>query len=143
MTLLLSDVRYHFFKRSDCHKISIQEIWIQFMFFAGNIPFTSYHRVNPEFLHKGKYAFRANDPACFALDPASNKPIANIRQGSKGDGVKWVQWNLKNKGYDIRSAGVDDICGKATAAAIIKFQRDKGLSADGICGVKTREKLRG
>lgn len=71
------------------------------------------------------------------------EPTANIRQGSKGDGVKWVQWNLKNKGYDIGSAGIDGDCGKSTAAAIIKFQRDKGLSADGICGANTREKLRG
>ena len=76
-------------------------------------------------------------PPPFALEPSSN-----VKRGSKGDGVRWVQWMLRQAGYDVGSTGVDGDCGKATVAAITRFQSDHGLSADGICGVKTRNKLK-
>lgn len=38
-----------------------------------------------------------------------------------------IQQALLDKGYDIGSYGVDDIIGKDTRAALMQFQRDKGL----------------
>ncbi len=70
------------------------------------------------------------------------EPSGNIRNGSKGDGVRWVQWMLKRAGYDIGCTGIDGDCGKNTVNAITRFQSDYGLAADGICGVKTRAKLK-
>lgn len=58
-----------------------------------------------------------------------------LRKGSSGSGVKQVQQRLANWGY--YSGAVDGVYGSATEAAVRKFQRNNGLSADGICGVKT------
>ena len=77
-------------------------------------------------------------PACPYAEPA-----ANVKRGSKGDGVRWVQWQLRRLGYDIGGTGIDGDCGSKTAAAITAFQRDRGLSADGIAGAKTRAALGG
>ncbi|MCI8360015.1 MAG: N-acetylmuramoyl-L-alanine amidase [Clostridiales bacterium] len=71
------------------------------------------------------------------------EPAVNVKRGGKGDGVRWVQWMLKQAGYDIGSTGIDGDCGSKTVAAITQFQKDHGLAADGICGVKTRAALKG
>lgn len=70
------------------------------------------------------------------------EPTGNVKRGSKGDGVRWVQWQLRRLGYDIGGTGIDGDCGSKTAAAITAFQRDHGLSADGIAGAKTRAALK-
>jgi len=49
--------------------------------------------------------------------------------------VKTVQTKLKNWGYYTGS--VDGIYGTKTKAAVVKFQKNNGLSADGIVGSKT------
>ncbi len=58
-----------------------------------------------------------------------------LRKGSSGSGVKQVQQRLLNWGYYTGS--VDGVYGSATETAVRKFQRNNGLSVDGICGVKT------
>ena len=58
-----------------------------------------------------------------------------LRKGSSGNAVKQVQQKLANWGY--YSGSVDGVYGSATEAAVRKFQRNNGLAADGICGVKT------
>ncbi len=58
-----------------------------------------------------------------------------LRRGSSGSGVRQVQQRLLNWGY--YSGSVDGVYGSATEAAVRKFQRNNGLTADGICGVKT------
>ena len=63
-------------------------------------------------------------------------------QGSSGDAVKSLQWAMQQLGYDIGSAGIDGKFGPATAAALKKFQRDSGISADGIAGNDTRAAFR-
>lgn len=54
---------------------------------------------------------------------------AAIKRGMKGDSVEWVQ---KRVGVDT-----DGDFGNKTYAAVVKFQRDKGLSPDGVVGKKT------
>ena len=64
-----------------------------------------------------------------------------IRRGSKGDSVKECQRLLQKLGYDLGSYGVDGDFGRATEAAVKKFQQEHGLTADGVCGPKTWEAL--
>ena len=52
---------------------------------------------------------------------------------------KWVQWQLNRHGAAL---DVDGVFGKLSDAALRIFQRANGLSADGICGAKTREALK-
>ena len=57
------------------------------------------------------------------------------RYGSTGSEVKKIQTVLKNLGY--YKGSVDGIYGTKTKNAVTSFQRDCGLTADGICGSKT------
>lgn len=45
-----------------------------------------------------------------------------------------IQNYLKSQGYDLGSYGADGDYGAGTTAAVIAFQKDKGLEADGIWG---------
>ncbi len=63
------------------------------------------------------------------------KTASVLRKGSSGDGVRQIQTRLANWGY--YSGKVDGIFGSGTESAVRKFQRNNGLTADGICGVKT------
>lgn len=55
--------------------------------------------------------------------------------GSTGSEVKKVQKKLKELGYYTGS--VDGIYGKQTKNAVTKFQKNCGITADGICGKQT------
>lgn len=59
----------------------------------------------------------------------------NLYWGSKGEKVKQVQEKLKRWGY--YSGSIDGIYGSGTQTAVKKFQRNNGLSVDGIVGKKT------
>ena len=56
-----------------------------------------------------------------------------LKKGSKGDDVKELQ--------ELLNITVDGDFGPATELAVMKFQAQKGLVADGIVGPKTWEKL--
>lgn len=53
--------------------------------------------------------------------------------------IKKIQEKLNQLGYDCGKA--DGVSGKKTTAAVKKFQKDKGLTADGIPGAKTKEAM--
>ena len=59
--------------------------------------------------------------------------------GSRGPEVKAIQQELKDRG--LYKGSVDGIYGQQTKDAVIKFQKQKGLSADGIAGPQTLKKL--
>lgn len=59
--------------------------------------------------------------------------------GSQGEEVRQIQLQLKNLGYF--NDKIDGIYGKQTKEAVVKFQMDNNLIADGIAGTKTLEKL--
>ena len=61
------------------------------------------------------------------------------RMGSTGGEVTAIQNALKKKGY--YTAKVDGIFGSRTLAAVKKFQKDAGLTVDGIAGPKTLKAL--
>lgn len=68
-----------------------------------------------------------------------------LRKGSTGEQVKTLQRLLSALGYKMkdgwRTYGVDGSFGNATYNAVIKYQKAKGLSADGIVGANTWNKL--
>lgn len=67
------------------------------------------------------------------------EPTANVKNGSRGDGARWVQWMLNQHGYSL---DVDGIFGAKSSAALRDFQKKNGLTVDGICGTMTRAVLK-
>lgn len=59
--------------------------------------------------------------------------------GSTGQEVRNIQTRLKSWGY--YSGSVDGIYGWRTAAAVKEFQKKHGLTADGVAGAATLEKI--
>lgn len=60
-----------------------------------------------------------------------------LRRGDKGEYVTLLQTELIQRGYDLGKWGADGSYGAATETAVKAFQKDSGLTADGICGPKT------
>lgn len=86
-----------------------------------------------------KYFLYLWDDADIKVNPY-REPMTNLKQGSKGVCVKWLQYELRLNGYDV---AVDGIFGPLTDAAVCHFQFKAGLITDGIVGPKTRSKLKG
>lgn len=63
----------------------------------------------------------------------------SLRTGSRGNDVKKLQSNLKSLGYSVGS--IDGIFGKRTKNAVIAFQKDNNLSANGVADSKTLKTL--
>ena len=63
--------------------------------------------------------------------------MANLKYGSSGDDVKKLQEALVGAGYDVGKTGADGVLGKNTEAAIKQYQKDNGLTVDGIAGKNT------
>ena len=73
-------------------------------------------------------------------EPVSNpyKLTASVmREGSRGESVAWLQWELRSRGYDIK---VDQIYGPKTKAAVEDFQQK--VFVDGVTGPLTIDKLK-
>lgn len=66
-----------------------------------------------------------------------------LRRGDKGEYVTVLQTELMQRGYDLGKWGADGSYGQATETAVKAFQKDSGLTADGICGPKTWAALEG
>lgn len=67
-----------------------------------------------------------------------NKPTSTIRKGSRGEAVKWIQFELIESGYKLT---IDGIFGKTTLKYVKKFQQSSKLVVDGIVGTKTIDAL--
>ena len=63
---------------------------------------------------------------------------STLRKGDKGDGVKWLQWELVDRGYNCGDTGVDGSFGGKTERGVKAFQEANGLDIDGVCGPMTR-----
>ena len=55
--------------------------------------------------------------------------------GSRSEEVKSIQRSLRDRGYDVGT--IDGIFGTKTKNAVMRFQKDKGLTVDGIAGKQT------
>lgn len=78
-------------------------------------------------------------PACVDGDVPEPDPGTRptLRRGDKGAYVTLAQTELRNKGYDLGSCGVDGDFGRATEAAVKQLQKDAGLVQDGVIGPRT------
>lgn len=63
--------------------------------------------------------------------------LHQLKKGCKGEEVRALQILLMGRGFDVGKAGADGEFGTDTHNAVIKFQRDQGLDADGIAGKDT------
>lgn len=66
---------------------------------------------------------------------SQDSSYAVSRLGSSGDEVKSIQRKLSSLGY--YNGSVDGVYGNATKSAVTAFQRNCGITADGICGNQT------
>ena len=64
-----------------------------------------------------------------------------LKKGTKGNITKLAQEKLISLGYDLGKYGADSNFGTATHNAVVKFQKDNGLTPDGIIGQNTWRKL--
>lgn len=65
--------------------------------------------------------------------------VSILRKGNKGPAVKQLQSDLMELGYDLGKYKADGRYGDDTEAAVVAFQLDKHLKADGIAGPITLE----
>lgn len=77
------------------------------------------------------------------IEPATTKVVKNnyLSNFTRGEFVKWTQKQLKRKGYNIGSYGIDGGYGTDTEKAVRKYQKDKKLSVDGCVGIEVVKSL--
>ena len=89
------------------------------------------------------YASKATPEVATAPKPVAkcpyDEPKTALRYGSKGCGVRWVQWHLNRTGEKLT---VDGSFGPLTKAAVLRFQKRQKLAQDGVVGPRTRAALR-
>jgi zinc D-Ala-D-Ala carboxypeptidase len=76
-------------------------------------------------------------PRHAALRPAALS-WPSVQKGAKGERVRTIQYLLSQRGYKVT---IDGTFGTTTQAAVIKFQKKAGVTADGIVGSTTWPKL--
>lgn len=70
------------------------------------------------------------------------QPTTTLRSGAKGDGVKWVQWELVEAGYDLSGhGGIDGIFLSYTDQCVRDFQKSCKITVDGAVGPITRQEF--
>jgi peptidoglycan DL-endopeptidase LytE len=72
-----------------------------------------------------------------AVQPTASR---TLKIGSRGKDVSQLQSQLKSLGY-FTYPSITEYYGTITAEAVRKFQKDYGLSVDGVAGSKTLNKL--
>ena len=65
-------------------------------------------------------------------------PTRTLTKGKRGEDVKWLQWELNDRGF---SCSVDGSFGPGTKEALMAYQVSAGLAPDGSCGPATRKEL--
>lgn len=93
--------------------------------------------LRPKSFYPPKPALKPDKPAAPKKRHETNKfvvPRVQLSKGRKGDGVSWIQYQLKLKLTDV----FDD----NTVYGVKVFQKKMGLKPDGIVGSKTLAKLK-
>ncbi len=75
--------------------------------------------------------------------PTTGLPQTTLRQGDRGEAVRMLQQSLIRLGYMTEAAynTGPGVFGPKTDAALRAFQRDAGITVDGIYGPQTRQAL--
>ena len=69
------------------------------------------------------------------------KPSEDINPGDSSEGVKWVQWILQFTNYGLQGKTIDGVYDDETAEVVKKFQKEQGLTDDGVINSATVDKL--
>ena len=69
------------------------------------------------------------------------KPSEDINPGDSNEGVKWVQWILQFTNYGLQGKTIDGVYDDETAEVVKKFQKEQGLTDDGVINSVTVDKL--
>ena len=104
--------------------------------------------VEPKYMLDPDFQLECGEAGCAAVSeffgvpykqayPNHNRPT--VRQGSRGDDVRYLQMKLVTKLYPLGT--IDGIFGARTDTAVRQFQRENGLVVDGIVGKNTWAKL--
>lgn len=91
-------------------------------------------------IEKGKVTSKKTCPYTEPTSVVNRKKYEYGKITKGNENVKWVQWWLKEKGY--YSDKIDGFFGAGTEKAVKKFQKAKGLEADGQVGPATRKALK-
>ena len=77
------------------------------------------------------------------IGPATTKVVMSnyLKNFTRGEFARWTQTQLKRKGYNLGSYGIDGGYGNDTEKAIKKYQKDKGLTVDGCVGIEVVKSL--
>ena len=94
---------------------------------------------------KGNNPYREPTKTVTSKAQAKKKGIKNYV--CSGEDVMWIQWELKEAGYDLGTTGpnkdgIDGECGSKTVKAIIAYQKSCKITADGLAGSTTRKYLK-
>lgn len=65
-------------------------------------------------------------------------PDKTLKNGSKGNSVRWLQYELNLRGFGLI---VDGVFGQKTEDAVRMYQNQRKLISDGIVGARTRAEL--
>ena len=76
----------------------------------------------------------------FVSSSFSQQSVSTLsRYGSRGEEVRQIQTKLKSYGYKVTK--VDGVYGVETMNAVRQFQRNNGLTVDGVAGRATLAKI--
>ena len=109
--------------------------WYKIIASVNGVSYTGYAHKDYIVVENISNGSTSNDDACPYKEPTST-----LRQGSTGEGVKWLQWHLYKLGY-LTSGDIDGDFGPTTLSAVKKYQTDKKLDVDGVVGSGTRGQL--
>lgn len=79
---------------------------------------------------------------CLILSAVGGAALGDqtLSKGSRGGEVKELQQRLSKLGYQLGK--IDGVYGDKTTAAVKRFQKNRGLKADGVAGPKTIKELK-
>lgn len=77
----------------------------------------------------------------FSIMTAAMPSFSVVREGNRGNEVTQLQNKLKELGYFPENVRITGYFGTVTKEAVIKFQRDNNLKADGVVGDDTLSAL--
>ena len=102
---------------------------------------TPLYTANTARLKRGDILLKAGHHVVVVVDIGDNPyklTSSLLKEGSIGESVAWLQYELNRHGANL---DVDKQFGVKTKLAVLLFQKDNGLTQDGIAGKETIKKL--